>query len=95
MIAIFWLPLSFPVIQALPPKMTFTAKFFVSIILPDIVAANPACSPDRRLVLYIDNASPYRVVLITQKLEENGIAASLHLVLSLNFAPCEFFSLIH
>jgi hypothetical protein len=38
MIIIFWLPLGFPVIHALPPKLTFTSKLFVGDILPHIVA---------------------------------------------------------
>jgi hypothetical protein len=45
MVVVFWSPLSFPVIQVLPPKMTFTAKFFVDNSLPDIAAAKPACGP--------------------------------------------------
>jgi hypothetical protein len=68
-IVIFWSPLSFPVIQALPPKMTFTAKFLVNNILPDIVAAKPACDPCQRLVLHLANASPHQAVLTAQKTE--------------------------
>jgi hypothetical protein len=37
-IIIFWSPVGFPVIQALPPKVTFTSELFVDDILPHIVA---------------------------------------------------------
>jgi hypothetical protein len=37
-IIIFWLPLGFLVIQALPPKVTFTSELFIADILPQIVA---------------------------------------------------------
>jgi hypothetical protein len=52
MIIIFWSPLGFPVIQALPRKVTFTSKFFVDAILPYIVAAKPAGDSGRRMVLH-------------------------------------------
>jgi hypothetical protein len=63
MIIIFWSPLSFPVIQALPSKVTFTAGSFVENILPEIVAATPASDTHRRLVLHMEDASPHRALL--------------------------------
>jgi hypothetical protein len=38
MTVVFWSPLDFLVIQALPPKVTFTSEFFVDAILPYVVA---------------------------------------------------------
>jgi hypothetical protein len=67
---IFWLPLGFPVIQALPLNLAFTLEFFVDAILPPIVAAKPADDPGRRLVLHMDNASPHRARLTALNLEE-------------------------
>jgi hypothetical protein len=57
MVTIFWSPLGFRVIQALPPRVTFTPEFFFDAILPHIVAAKPLGDPGRRLVLHLDNAS--------------------------------------
>jgi hypothetical protein len=71
--------------------MAFTAKFFIDHILPDLVAAEPACNPCPWPVLHMDNASPHRAVSIAQKLEENGIIASLHPAFSPNLAPSVFF----
>jgi hypothetical protein len=47
-IIIFWSPLGFIVIQALPPKVTFTSELLIDAILPHIVAAKPAGDPGRR-----------------------------------------------
>jgi hypothetical protein len=45
MIIIFWSPLGVLVIQALPPKVTFTPELFVDAILSHIVATKPASDP--------------------------------------------------
>jgi hypothetical protein len=45
MFTIFWPPLSFLVIHISPPKRIFIAKFFGYNILPDMLAATPACGP--------------------------------------------------
>jgi hypothetical protein len=63
MIVRFWPALGFPVIQDLPPKMKFTAKFFADNILPEIVGDKPACDHYRRLVLHIDNTASHPAVL--------------------------------
>jgi hypothetical protein len=91
MIVIFWSSLGFPVIQALPPQVTFTSEFFVDAILPHIVAAKPAGDPGRQLVLHIDNASPHRVGLTARNLEENRITESSHPAFSPDLAPSDFF----
>jgi hypothetical protein len=46
MIVMFWSPVGFLVISTLPRKITSASKFFIDNILPDIVAAKPACDPD-------------------------------------------------
>jgi hypothetical protein len=79
------------VIQALPPKVTFTSKFFVDASLPHLVAAKPAGDPGRRLVLHMDNASPHRERLITRNLQENRITASPHPAFSPGRASSDFF----
>jgi hypothetical protein len=94
MVIVFWSPSGFPVIQALPPRVTFTAEFFVDKILPEIVAAQPSCDKHRQLVLHIDNASPH-MVLTTQKLEENRIKASPHPAFSPDLTLSGFFSSTH
>jgi hypothetical protein len=91
MIIIFWSLLGFPVIQALPPKVAFTSKFFIDGILPHIVAAKPAGDPDGRLVLYRDNASPHRGRLTARNLEENRITASPRPAFSPDLVPSDFF----
>jgi hypothetical protein len=91
MIITFWSSLGFPMIQTLPPKMTFTAKFFVDNILPDVLAAKRACQPYRRPVLHMDTASPHRAVLAAQKLEGNGIVATPHPASSSDLVPSHFF----
>jgi hypothetical protein len=91
MIVLFWSPLGFPVIQALPPKVTFTSEFFVDPILPHTIAAKQAGDPGRRLVLHMDNASPHSARLIARSLEENGITTNPHLAFSPNFALSYFF----
>jgi hypothetical protein len=45
MTVVFWSPLGSPVIQALPPKVVFTAQFLVDNILPDILAGKSSCDP--------------------------------------------------
>jgi hypothetical protein len=60
MIIISWSFLGFPMIEALPPKVTFTSEFFVDAILPHIVAVKPAADLSRRLILHTDNASALR-----------------------------------
>jgi hypothetical protein len=52
-------------------KRTFTVNFFVDNILADVVAAQPACDPYRRIVLLMDNVPSERALLTKQKLEEN------------------------
>jgi hypothetical protein len=91
MIIIFWSPLGFPVIQALPPKVTFTSEFFIDAFLPHIVVAMLAGNPGRRLVLHMDHASPHRARLAARNVEENRITASLHPSFSLDVEPSDFF----
>jgi hypothetical protein len=91
MIIIFWPPLGFLVREALPPKVTFTSKFFVDAILPYIIAAKPAADPGRQLVLDMDNASPRRARLIARNLEENRITASPRPAVWPDLAPSDFF----
>jgi hypothetical protein len=90
MIIIFWSPLGFPVIQALPSKVTFTSEFFVDAILPHTVAAKPASDPFRRLVLHMEGPSWHRARLTARKLQENQITASLHPAFSPDLAFSEF-----
>jgi hypothetical protein len=90
MIIIFWSPLGFPVIQALPPKVTFTSEFCVDAVLPHIVATKRADDPGRWMVLHMDSASAYRARLPARNLEENRITASSHPAFSPNFAPSDF-----
>jgi hypothetical protein len=90
-IIIFWSPLGFLVIQALPLKVTFTPEFFVDAILPHIVATKPAGGPGRRLALHIDKASPHRTRLTPRNLEENQIPESFHRAFSPDLAPFVFF----
>jgi histone-lysine N-methyltransferase SETMAR len=91
MIAIFWSPLGFPLIQALPSKVTFTSEFFVSAVLTHIVASKPVGDPGRRLVLHMEDASPYRATLTARNLDENRITASPHPAFSPDLAPSDFF----
>jgi hypothetical protein len=84
-------PLGFPVIKALPPKLTFTSKFIVDAIVLHIVATKPAGDPGRRLVLQMDNASPHRARLAARNQEENRITASPYPVFALELAPSDFF----
>jgi hypothetical protein len=60
-------------------------------ILPDIVAAKPACGLYRQLVLHMNNFSPHQVVSTAQKLLENGIVAIPQPALSPDLAPSDFF----
>jgi histone-lysine N-methyltransferase SETMAR len=71
--------------------MTFTAKFFIDNVLPDIVAAKPPCRPHRRLIVHMDNASPHRAVSTARKLEKDGIVASPCPAFSPNLEPSDFF----
>jgi hypothetical protein len=91
MLIIFWSPLSFSVIQVLPPNVTFTSEFFIDAILPHIVAAKPAGNLGRRLVLHMDNASPHGARLTARNLEESQITASPHPAFAPDFAPSDFF----
>jgi hypothetical protein len=90
-IIILWSPLGFPVIQDLPPKVTFTSEFFVDAILSHIVAAKPADDPGRRLSLHMDNASPHHARLTARNLDENRITASPRPAFSPHFAPSDLF----
>jgi histone-lysine N-methyltransferase SETMAR len=91
MIIIFWPFLSFPVIQDLPPKVTFISEFFTDAILPHVVAAKPADDADRRLALHMDKASSHRARSTARDLEENRITASPHPAFSPDLEPCDFF----
>jgi hypothetical protein len=90
-ISIFWSPLGFPVIQVLPPKVTFTSKLFIDAILLHIVAAKPAVDPGRRLVLHMDNASPPRAILTARNPEQNRMTTNRHLAFSPDLTPSGFF----
>jgi hypothetical protein len=72
-------------------KMRFTVKFFVDNILPDIVAAKPACDSYRQLVLQMYYASQRQTVLTPQKLEEKRILSSPNPAFSPTFTPSNFF----
>jgi hypothetical protein len=91
MIIIFWSPLGIPVIQDLPPKVTFPSEFFVDAILPHIVAAKPAGDPGRRLVPYLGSASPNRARSTVRNLDENRITASPYPAFSPDLATSDFF----
>jgi hypothetical protein len=88
---IFWSAHGFPLIQARPPKETFTSDFFTDAILPHIVAAKPAGDPGRRLVLHMDNASLHRAGLTARNRAENRIKTSPHLAFSPDLGPSDFF----
>jgi hypothetical protein len=66
-------------------------EFFVDAILPDIIAADPAGDPGRRLVLHMDNAPPHRARFTARNLEENRITASPHMAFSQEPALSDFF----
>jgi hypothetical protein len=62
MVSIFWSPIGFPVITALPSKTKFSSAYFCDNIIPKIVegmSVDLAESP-RRLMLQMDNTSPHR-----------------------------------
>jgi hypothetical protein len=62
MVSIFWSPIGFPVMIALPPKTKFTSAYFCNDIIPKIVEGMPfdvAKSP-RKLMLHMDNATPHQ-----------------------------------
>jgi hypothetical protein len=87
MVIIFWSLLGFAVIQALPPKVTFTSEFCVDAVLPHAVATKRADDPSQWLVLHMDSASAYGARLPARNLEENRIIASPHPAFSPNLAP--------
>jgi hypothetical protein len=89
MIIIFWLPLGFPVVQALPSRVTFTSEFFVDAVLLHIATTKPAGGPGRQLVLHMDSTSAHRARLTAGDLEENRITASHHPAFSPYLAPSE------
>jgi hypothetical protein len=91
MIIISWSPLDFRVIQARPPKATFTLKFFTDAILPHSVTAKPAGDTGRWVVLHMNNASPHCARLIARNLEDNQITPSPHPTFLPDLAPSHFF----
>jgi hypothetical protein len=70
------------------PSLALAQKYIDTHILPEIVAAKPACGPYGRLLLRLLNTSPHAAVLTTQKQEENRIVA-----FSLDLSPSDFFLL--
>jgi hypothetical protein len=66
MVSIFWSPVGFAVITALPPKTKFSSAYFCDNIIPEIVEGMPfdlAKSP-RKLMLHMDNPSPHRARIV-------------------------------
>jgi hypothetical protein len=66
MVSMFWSPVGFPVIAALPPKTKFSSAYFCDNIMPKIVEGMPFDSAEspRKLMLHIDSASPHRARLV-------------------------------
>jgi hypothetical protein len=76
MVSIFWSPVGFPVITALPAKTKFSSVDFCETIIPKIVKGMPfdlAESP-RKLMLHMDNASPRRarIVPVLEEIPNTG-----------------------
>jgi hypothetical protein len=63
MIIIFWSPLGFPVIDALPAGEKFRARYFCDNIVPQIAkqrSLDARQNRGRRCVVHIDNATRHR-----------------------------------
>jgi hypothetical protein len=63
MVSIFWCPVGFPVMRALPPKSKLNAEYFCDDMIPKIVKEMPFDLTIllRKLMLQMDSASPHRV----------------------------------
>jgi hypothetical protein len=59
MVSIFWSPVGFPVITALPPKTSFSSAYFCDHIIPKIVERLPfdLVQSPRKLASHMNNAS--------------------------------------
>jgi hypothetical protein len=71
-VSIFWSPVGFTVITALPPKTKFSSAYFCDNSIPEIVKGRPfdlAKSP-RKLMLHLGNVRPLRA-RIRRGFEEN------------------------
>jgi hypothetical protein len=62
MVSIFWSPVGFPIITALPPKAKFSSAYLCDNIIPKIIEAMPVelTESPRKLMLHMDQASPHR-----------------------------------
>jgi histone-lysine N-methyltransferase SETMAR len=95
MVSIFWSPVNFPVITALPSKSKFSSAYFCDKIIPKIVDGMPfdlAKSP-RKLILHIDDTSPHRARASCEYLKKFRRRRIRHPPYSRDLAPSDFYLL--
>jgi histone-lysine N-methyltransferase SETMAR len=94
MLTVFWSPLGFPVIKALPKGMRFNAEYFCSVILREIDANRPSHSAvdrGRNLVLHFDNATVHTARCTQEFMRENRMRRAPHPPFSPDLAPSDFY----
>jgi histone-lysine N-methyltransferase SETMAR len=94
LIAIFWSPLGFPVIDALPTGEKFTALYFCDNIVPQIGeqrSSDARQKTGRKLVVHMDNATPHRAKLTKSRLKPLRLREAYHPPYSPDLAPSDFY----
>jgi transposase len=93
-IAIFWSPLGFPVIDALPNGEKFTAQYFCDNIVPQIAeqrSSDARQKTGRKLVLHMDNAILHRAKLKKSCFKTLRIREADHPPYSPDLTPSDFY----
>jgi hypothetical protein len=93
LITIFWSPLGFPVIDALPAGEKFTARYFYDNIVSQIAEQRPSDARQnrgRKFVVHMDNATPHRAKLTKSCFKTLRLREADHPPHSPDLAPSDF-----
>jgi histone-lysine N-methyltransferase SETMAR len=94
LITVFWSPLGFPVIDALPTGEKFIALYFCHNIVPQIaeqLSSDARQNTGRKLVVHMDNATPHRAKLTKSCFKTIRLREADHPPYSPDRTPSDFY----
>jgi histone-lysine N-methyltransferase SETMAR len=94
MLAVFWSPLGFSLVEIIPKGIRFDSQYFYSNILSAIVQNQPSETSEdrrRRIMVHFDNATPHTTKRTIDELMANRLTRRPHPVFSPDLAPSDFY----
>jgi hypothetical protein len=94
MLAVFWSPVRFFLVEILPKGFNFDSQYFCSNILCAIVQNRPSEAPEdrrRRMVVHFDNTTSHTTKCAIDCLRANRLTWAPDPAFSLELAPSDFY----